>query len=129
LKEGIEPAPGAKMLLKKFRDARIKTAVASSSKNCAAILKSAGLSQLIDASTDGLDAERLELAGQTRSGPILGASRLGVWPSRIILFEYALAGVEAAEADLCDWHRSRWSEALLEHGAQVVIQDVNVEHD
>ena len=47
------------MLFKKFRHARIKTAVAFSSKNCAAMLKSAALSRLIDARTDEFDAERL----------------------------------------------------------------------
>lgn len=137
LKEGIEPAPGAETLLKKLRDASIKTAVASSSKNCAAILSAAGLDQLIDASADGVDAEQLGLPGKPDPALFLEAARrLGVEPSRVILFEDALAGVEAGRRGgfrcVVGVDRVGQSEALLGRSADTVVkslQDVKVELD
>src|SRR3546814_12393368 len=65
LQAGIEPSPGAEELLQNLRRASIKTAVASSSKNCAVILRASGLEQLVEVRADGLDCERLGLQGRT----------------------------------------------------------------
>src|SRR6516165_9270159 len=97
LKKGINAASGAEVLLKRFRQVGIAIAVASSSENCAAILRAARLDLLIDARIDGLDAEELGLPG--KPDPVLfleAAGRLGIQPSCTVLFE-----------DAVGWRRSR----------------------
>lgn len=136
LQAGIKPAPGAEALLQSLRRASIKTAVASSSKNCAAILHASGLDQHIDASADGLDVERLRLPGKPDPALFMEAARrVGAQPDRAILFEDALAGVEAGRRGgfgrVVAVNRGGQAEALLERGADIVIQgllDVDVEN-
>ena len=108
LQQGIDPEPGAESLLKKLRQMGVGIAVASSSKNCSAILSAAGLDHLIDARVDGVDADELGLPGKPDPGTLLEAARrLRAQPSRTILFEDALAGVEAGRrAALEAWSAS-----------------------
>jgi len=104
----------------------ILTAVVSSSRNCAAVLEATGLSPLVDVRVDGMDAVTLGLPGKPAPALFLEAARrLDVEPRRGILFEDAIAGVEAGRrggfgrvvgVDIGD-HPA----ALLRHGADVVI--------
>ncbi|HET8667511.1 MAG TPA: beta-phosphoglucomutase family hydrolase [Terriglobales bacterium] len=134
LKKGIDPATGVKSLLRKLRRADIKTALGSSSKNTAAILHAAGLKDYFDACVDGVDAETLKLPGKPDPALFLEiARRLGVQPLRAIVFEDALAGVEAGKRGhfgrVVGIDRGQQSMALHRHGADVVIkslQDVYV---
>jgi beta-phosphoglucomutase-like phosphatase (HAD superfamily) len=81
LQKGIVPAAGADTLLKKLRKAGIKTAVASSSKNTAAILHAAGLERQFDICIDGLKAEALKLPGKPEPAVLLEiARRLDIQP-------------------------------------------------
>ena len=96
LQAGADPLPGAEPLLSGLRHLGIRIAVVSSSRNCAAILEAAGLSPFVDARVDGMDAVRLGLAGKPAPDLFLEAARrLAVEPRRAILFEDAIAGVEA----------------------------------
>ena len=98
LQKGVDPAAGAEALLKKLRKAGIRTAVGSSSKNTAAILHAAALENHFDVCIDGLDAEAVRLPGKPDPALFLEiARRLNVQPSRAILFEDALTGVEAGK--------------------------------
>jgi beta-phosphoglucomutase family hydrolase len=126
LQRGIAPAPGAADLLKRLRAAGIGVAVASSSKNCAAVLQVAGLADLVDVRADGLDVEALRLPGKPDPALFLEAARrLGVPPSRAILFEDALAGVEAGRRGgfgcVVGIDRGQQADALRRRGADVVI--------
>lgn len=135
LQKGIDPAAGAEALLKTLREEGIRTAVGSSSKNARAILRAAGLEHHVDVRVDGVDAEALGLRGKPDPALFLEAARrLGVQPSRTILFEDALAGVEAGKrggfACVVGIDRGHQDEALRQHGANVVIktlQEVEVE--
>ena len=114
LQQGIDPEPGAESLLKKLRQMGVGIAVASSSKNCSAILSAAGFDHLIDARVDGVDADELRLPGKPDPALFLEAARrLRAQPSRTILFEDALAGCRSWSAGWF-WkrgrHRSRTSE-------------------
>lgn len=130
LKAGAEALPGAEALLRDLRRIGIRTAVVSSSRNCAAVLDAAGLSPLVDTRVDGVDAVKLNLPGKPAPDLFLEAARrLNVSPPRGILFEDALAGVQAGRRggfgrvvgiDLGD-HAS----ALLTHGADVVISGLS----
>ena len=97
LQKGIDPAPGALSLLRRLRQADIGIAVASSSENCAIILRAAGLDHLIDQRVDGRDADKLGLEGKPNPALFLEAARrLRLPPLRAIVFEDALAGVGLA---------------------------------
>lgn len=129
LQKGIDPAAGAKGLLKKLREADIRTAVGSSSKNASAILQAARLAHHFDVRVDGLDAEALALPGKPDPALFLEAARrLDVQPSRAILFEDALAGVEAGEqagfACVIGVDHGQQRQALLQHGADIVIKSL-----
>jgi beta-phosphoglucomutase family hydrolase len=134
LKKGIDPATGAGSLLQTLRRTRIKTAIASSSKNTAAILHAAGLNDHFDACVDGLDAEALKLPGKPDPALFLETvHRLRVEPLRAVVFEDALAGVEAGKRGhfgcVVGIGRGQQSMALRQHGADVVVeslQDVHV---
>jgi HAD superfamily hydrolase (TIGR01509 family) len=107
----------------------IKTAVGSSSENASAILHAAGLEHHFDVCVDGLDAQALRLPGKPDPALFLEAARrLGVQPSRTILFEDALAGVEAGERGGFRYvvgidHDQQRAE-LRRHGADVVIENL-----
>jgi alpha,alpha-trehalase len=127
LQKGIDQEAGAAALLKALRQVGVRIAVASSSKNCSAILTAAELNQLIDIQVDGVDAEELGLLGKPDPALFLEAARrLAVQPSRTILFEDALAGVEAGKRGgfgcVVGIDRACQSKALLERGADIVIQ-------
>ncbi len=107
----------------------------SSSKNASAILHAAGLEHHLDVRVNGLDAEALRLAGKPDPALYLEAARrLGVEPAHAILFEDALAGVEAGKRGgfrcVVGIDHSQQPTALFRYGADVVIkglQDVYVE--
>jgi len=128
LRQGIDPAPGAHDLLAKLRQFGINVAVASSSKNCAAVLRAARLDQLIGVRVDGIDAERLGLPGKPDPALFLEATRrLGVEPARAVLFEDALAGVAAGRQGgfglvIGVGHRP---DELRRQGADAVIDDLS----
>ncbi|WP_273121528.1 HAD family hydrolase [Ferrovum myxofaciens] len=73
--EGIEPYAAAIALVRKLRAQEIKTAVVSSSNNCAAVLEAAGIAQLFDARVDGMDVTRLKLEGKPAPDAFLEAAR------------------------------------------------------
>jgi beta-phosphoglucomutase family hydrolase len=135
LQKGIVAAAGAETLLNKLRELSIRTAVGSSSKNTSAILHAAGLDHHLDVCVDGLDAETLRLPGKPDPALYLEAARrLGVEPSHAILFEDALAGVEAGKRGgfrcVVGIDHGHQSTALSRHGANIVIKslrDVHVE--
>jgi len=129
LQAGVEPAPGAVALLQALRRLGIRTAVVSSSRNCAAVLEAAGLAGFLDTRVDGLDAAALSLPGKPAPDLFLEAARrLGVAPGRAVLFEDALAGVEAGRRGgfgrVVGVDRGGQAAALLRHGADIVIRDL-----
>ena len=132
-KKGIDPAAGAEALLKKLREVGVSTAVGSSSKNTSAILHAAGLEHHFDVCVDGLDAESLRLPGKPNPALFLEAARrLNVQPSRAILFEDALAGVEAGKRGgfgcVVGIDHGQQPGALRQHGADVVIKNLREVH-
>lgn len=130
LQQGIAPAPGAQGLLAKLRQLGLGVAVGSSSKNCADVLRAAGLDHLIDVRVDGVDLERLGLPGKPDPALFLEAARrLGVVPGRAVLFEDASSGVEAGRLGgfgrVVGIGRGRRSEELRRHGADIVISTLD----
>jgi beta-phosphoglucomutase-like phosphatase (HAD superfamily) len=66
---GVDPYETSVALVRKLRALEIKTAVVSSSNNCAEVLEAAGITQLFDARVDGTDITRLKLKGKPSAIP------------------------------------------------------------
>ncbi len=126
---GVEAYEGSVRYVKAARDAGLRRAVVSSSANCKNVLKAAGIDDLFDARIDGKVAEEQHLKGKPAPDTFLaGARALGVEPSQATVFEDALAGVEAGRAGHFGYvvgvDRVGQADALREHGADVVVQDL-----
>jgi len=93
------------------------------------VLNAAGLSDLFDARVDGLVAAREGLAGKPAPDTFLeGARLIGVPPDKAVVFEDALAGVEAGRAGNFGYvvgvDRVGQADELRAHGADVVVDDL-----
>ncbi|MBS9403642.1 trehalose-phosphatase [Halomonas sp. TRM85114] len=128
-KDGVEVFDSSVSFIQRLRDAGLKTALVSSSKNAVAVLETAGLSHLFDAHVDGNDIELRKLKGKPDPDTfLLAASLLGITPDRAFAVEDALSGVEAARsagfALVVGVDRADQRNDLLEHGADVVVDDL-----
>lgn len=129
-RHGVAAFPSTVALLRELRRRRVRTAVVSSSRNCARVLAAARVSDLFDVRVDGLDMARLRLPG--KPDPALfceAARRLRVRPDRCAVIEDALAGVEAGRrggfALVVGVDRLGLLDgALYERGAHVVVRDL-----
>ena len=93
---GVERYEAAVDLVKALRAQDIKLAVVSSSRNCKTVLEAAGIAELFDARVDGVELERLRLAGKPAPDMFLEAARrLGSDRDRTVVVEDAIAGVAA----------------------------------
>lgn len=126
---GVERYETSVDLMRLLRAEHVETAVVSSSKNCAEVLDAAGIADLPDARVDGLDITKLDLKGKPAPDAFLEAARrLGADPSRTVVVEDALAGVEAGRAGgfglVIGVDRSGRSLELRRSGADVVVADL-----
>ena len=127
--EGVEAYAGSVAYLKAARDAGLRRAVVSSSHNCEDVLRVTGLTEYLEVRVDGHVIDALGLRGKPAPDSFLeGARRLGVRPDQAAVFEDALAGVEAGRAGkfghVVGVDRVGHRAALLEHGADVVVDDL-----
>jgi beta-phosphoglucomutase family hydrolase len=127
--EGVEPYEGSVRYVHAARDAGLRTAVVSSSANARDVLRSAGILDLFDEVVDGHTAARDGLKGKPAPDTFLaGARAVGVEPADAAVFEDALAGVAAGRAGAFGYvvgvDRAGQAEALREHGADVVVDDL-----
>ena len=88
-----EILPGVIDFLKEIRNAGIKTAIGSASKNTPIILERLELTSYFDAVIDG---NKVSKAKPDPEVFLKGAEALGVLPSECVVFEDAAAGIEAA---------------------------------
>jgi len=127
---GVQPYPGSVTFVKAVREAGLGCAVVSSSANCHDVLVSAGIDEFFQAQVDGVVAAREHLAGKPAPDTYLAAARLlGVLPEEAAVFEDALAGVEAGRAGrfayIVGVDRVGQAEALMRHGADIVVSDLD----
>jgi beta-phosphoglucomutase len=88
-----EILPGAKEFLETCRAAGIKTALGSASKNSTTILNKINIAYLFDTIVDGNHVSKAKPDPEVF---LKGAEALGVTPAQCVVFEDAIAGVEAA---------------------------------
>jgi beta-phosphoglucomutase family hydrolase len=130
--KGVETFEGSIDYVRRAREAGLKTAVVSSSANTVQVLRVVGITDLFDARVDGVVAAERNLPGKPAPDMFIeGAREVGVTPERAVVFEDALAGVEAGKAGGFAYvvgvnrvngeHRA----ALAARGADVVVDDLS----
>src|SRR6476619_2747278 len=96
---GVEPYKGSVKFIHQLRHQGFKIAVVTSSQNCTAVLKAAKLNDFFDVQVDGNVIHAQHLAGKPAPDTYLMAAKLlDVQPSRAVVIEDALSGVEAGSA-------------------------------
>lgn len=91
--DASEVLPGVEDFLKALKEAGIKIALGSASKNAMLIMNNTGIKGYFDAIIDGTKTAKAKPDPEVF---LLGARELGVEPSECAVFEDAEAGVEAA---------------------------------
>jgi beta-phosphoglucomutase family hydrolase len=127
---GASAFPTSAAFVHRLRERGLRTAVVSASRNMVAVLESAGLRELFDVEVDGIEADRLGLAGKPDPALFLEAARrLQAAPARAAVVEDALAGVEAGRRGrfgvVVGVDRGGQAAALAERGADVVVADLS----
>jgi beta-phosphoglucomutase family hydrolase len=133
--DGVKPYPGSLRYLHAVRDAGLRTAVVSSSRNCLQIIRSAGIEDLFDVRIDGVVAAEDNLRGKPHPDTFLAAAhRLRTEPVYAAVFEDATAGVAAGKAGDFGYivgvnridgpGEHGHSDDLSKHGATVVVRDL-----
>jgi beta-phosphoglucomutase len=88
-----EILPGSLAFIKELRNAGIRVAIGSASKNTPMILERVGISELFDAVADGNIVKRAKPDPEVF---LKAAELLDIEPQRCVVFEDAVAGVQAA---------------------------------
>jgi beta-phosphoglucomutase family hydrolase len=127
--DGIQVYDGTITYIKAVRDAGLATAVVSSSANTKQVLDVAKIADLFDVRVDAQFAKEHNLHGKPAPDTFLAAAKaLKVPAAHAVVFEDALAGVEAGHAGhfalVVGVDRVGQAEALHEHGADVVVENV-----
>lgn len=122
----VKTYPDGIELVRWVRRLGLKTAVVSSSRNCAEVLRTVGIEGLFDLQVDGEVIERLHLPGKPAPDTYFHAAELlGVPPARAVVVEDAIAGVQAGRAGhfglVIGVDRGGSAEALRQSGADVVV--------
>ena len=126
---GVQAYPGSVRWVHWLREAGVRTAVVSSSANCGAVLRAAGIEDLFEMTVDGGDVARLGLRGKPApDGFLEAAGRMGVRPRTTVVVEDALAGVAAGRRGgfglVVGVARGASAPELLRAGADIVVDDL-----
>ena len=127
--EGAKVFPSSVVFVHELRSHGVSTAIVSASKNARRVLDAAGIGELFPVRVDGIVSDELELPGKPSPASFLEAARrLGAGPSRSVVVEDAIAGVEAGRrghfALVVGVDRTGQADALKAAGANVVVADL-----
>jgi beta-phosphoglucomutase family hydrolase len=127
--DGVAAFSDAARLLRWLREAKVPTAIVTSSRNCTEVLAAAGLGDVFSVRVDGNDAIRLKLPGKPDPAVFLEAARqLGVKPESAAMVEDATAGVAAGAAGgfglVVGMDREGDADQLRTAGADVVVSNL-----
>lgn len=125
---GVEAYPGTVDLVRWLRDEGVGVGIISASRNLNEVLDAAGVGGLFEVRVDGIEAERLRLAGKPAPDVFLEAARrLKAEPSGAAILEDALAGVEAGRRGgfrlVIGVDRTGHADELRAYGADIVVSD------
>lgn len=133
--EGVEAYEGSVQLLDAIRDRGANgehvphIAIVSSSKNARQVLEAAGLIDRFEVIVDGVVASNENLAGKPAPDTYVDAAeKLGVAVEKAVVLEDATSGVASGRAGnfglVIGVDRGTGKQALLDHGADIVVQDL-----
>jgi beta-phosphoglucomutase family hydrolase len=132
--DGVHVYPGSLAYVKAARDAGLRRAVVSASANCAEVLSVTGLAEYVEERVDGQLATKEHLRGKPAPDTFLaGARLLGVDPAHAVVFEDAVAGVQAGHdggfgfvvgVDREPAGVREHGTDLAAHGASTVVRDL-----
>lgn len=130
-RDGVRVYEGSRRYLEAARDAGLRRAVVSSSANTADVLHVTGLEDLVEGRVDGRTISEQGLRGKPAPDSFLaGAGLFGVSPDSAVVFEDALAGVQAGRDGRFGFvvgvNRldAAHAKGLSEHGADTVVHDL-----
>lgn len=135
VEEGVQAYEGSVQLLDVIRDRAAagekapQIAIVSSSKNARPVLKAAGLLDRFEVVVDGKVASEKNLPGKPAPDTYLyGAQQLGASAENAVVVEDATSGVASGKAGkfglVIGVDRGAGAEALHEHGADIVVDDL-----
>ena len=127
--KGVDAYAGSVRYVRAAGDVGLRRAVVSASANTRDVLEAARIADLFEVRIDGIVAAEQHLRGKPAPDTFLAAAKaLEVEASEAAVFEDALAGVAAGQAGgfgfVVGIDRVGEAEALREHGADVVVQDL-----
>ncbi|HDN85777.1 MAG: trehalose-phosphatase [Candidatus Omnitrophota bacterium] len=127
--KGAKKYPTTVELIKRLKERGVKIGVASSSKNCRAILNSTQIINLFDTYVDGIVSQQFSLKGKPEPDIFLLASKnLEASPSKTVVVEDANSGVEAGRNGgfglVIGVARKNNKESLLNFGADIAVSDL-----
>jgi HAD superfamily hydrolase (TIGR01509 family) len=117
-------------LIKELLEKGVKVGVATSSKNCALILKKTGIADLFETRVDGIVSAELGLKGKPEPDIFTTATdNLGVKHHRAIIVEDAVSGVQAGRKGhfglIIGVARDNNAHELKTNGADYVVEDLS----
>jgi beta-phosphoglucomutase family hydrolase len=129
-RDGVSVYESTIQLIHDLKKVGIKVGVASSSKNCEAVLEAAGLMPLIETRVDGVVSAELGLKGKPEPDIFTtAAANLGIKPHNAIVVEDATSGVAAGKAGnfglVLGIAREENKQELLINGADIVVDDIS----
>jgi beta-phosphoglucomutase family hydrolase len=129
-RDGVEVYEGSVRYVAAARKAGLHRAVVSASANCRDVLRAAGIETEFDVVVDGIVADHERLRGKPAPDTFVAAAeKLGVDVAEAVVFEDAIAGVEAGRAGnfgfVVGIDRVGHADALRAHGADVVVSDLD----
>ena len=129
-KDGVKEYPSTVELIHTLKKHGIHVGVASSSKNCKAVLEAAGLLHLMETRIDGVVSAEIGLNGKPEPDIFTtAADRLGVSYDRAVVVEDAVSGVQAGKAGnfglVLGVAREENSNELYAGGADIVVEDIS----
>ena len=127
--QGVDPYEGSVRYVDACIEAGLRRAVVSSSANCRAVLESADMLDQFEEIVDGNVLEQRGLNGKPAPDTFLAAAEaLGTSAAEAAVYEDALSGVEAGRAGqfgiVVGVDRVGQADALREHGADIVVEDL-----
>lgn len=128
-RDGVEVYPSTVALMQELRREGYRVGVASSSKNCEAVLKAAGLLDLVETRVDGVVSAELGLKGKPEADIFTtAAANLGCDPALSVVVEDAVSGVQAGLKGnfglVLGLAREENKQELLIGGADMVVEDI-----
>jgi len=129
-KDGVEVYESTAALIHELKDKGIHVGVASSSKNCQAVLEEAGLIDLMETRVDGVVSAEIDLNGKPEPDIFTtAADNLGIPYDKAVVVEDAVSGVQAGKAGnfglVLGIARENNTKELKVNGADIVVEDIS----